>query len=63
MILSKVLVLSTVLLLSQQSQNAFYVESWKKGTQQIQEQSLTVELKVGTPRFEAKIRESSGKER
>jgi hypothetical protein len=63
MILSHVLVLSTVLLMSQQPQNSLFVESWKKGKQQIQEQSLTVELKVDAPRFEAKIRDLTGKER
>lgn len=64
MILSKILVLIALLFASHhQRQDVFYVESWKKGTQQIQEQRLTIELNVGAPRFETKIRDSSGTER
>ena len=46
----------------QQTQNAFYVESWKRGKQQIQEQNFTVELNASKPKFETKIRDASGKE-
>lgn len=57
-----ILLLSLTSIFPQPTQNAFYVESWKKGKQQIQEQSFAVELNAGQPEFETKVRDASGKE-
>lgn len=57
-----VLSLSLMSSLSPQTLNAFYVESWKTGKQQIQEQSFTVEMDTARPKFETRLKDALGKE-
>lgn len=51
-----------IAMFSPQTQDTFYVESWKSGKQQIQEQSFTVEINAAKPKFETKLMDASGKE-
>ena len=46
-----------------QSEDRFYVESWKKGKQQIQAQSFEITLTSKERKFETKIKDASGTER
>jgi hypothetical protein len=47
----------------QHNQGAFYIESWKKGTRQVEEQKLCIKLSKAKPKYEALIKDSSGRAR
>jgi hypothetical protein len=47
----------------QENRNVFYVESWKKGEQKIQEQKLVVELNQKNLEYEKTLYDSAGKPR
>lgn len=49
-------------LAQQRDPETFYVESWKRGHQQIQEQKLTIELNSSEPEYQAVIKDSLGSE-
>jgi hypothetical protein len=57
------LILLSTIALPQQNKNVFYIESWKKGERQIQEQKLTIELSTREPNYKTKIKDASGQER
>ena len=46
-----------------QIENSFYIESWKEGKKQIQQQSFKITLTSKERKFETKLKDSSGKER
>jgi hypothetical protein len=46
-----------------QTEDHFYIESWKKGKQQIQQQSFKITLTSKERKYETKIMDASGKER
>jgi hypothetical protein len=47
----------------QQGQDVFYVESWKRGARQVQEQKLYITLNKARPEYETLIKDTSGKAR
>jgi len=48
---------------SEASDQAFRIESWKKGSTKIQDQTLHIKLSAMKPDFEARIKDSSGNPR
>jgi hypothetical protein len=47
----------------QHTQNVFYIESWKRGSSQIEEQQFSLTLNRAKPEYETLIKDNSGKAR
>ena len=62
-ILSLNFILFTVAAFPQGKTNLFYVESWKKGEQKVQEQKLVIALNQNNLEYEKTINDSAGKPR
>ncbi len=58
---SFIFLLATFLPASLQDPNVFAIESWKRGTRQIQEQTFGIRLDTARPEFEKVINDVSGK--
>jgi hypothetical protein len=55
------LALTIFLPYSQQGQDVFYIESWKRGTNQVQEQNICIRLNKAKPEYETLVKDNSGK--
>jgi hypothetical protein len=62
MTLTEIIFLLALAVTPLQAQNAVYVESWKKGTSKIQDQTLTIDLNANKQKFETKIKDANGKQ-
>lgn len=61
-VIIKTFVLVSIMFLpcSYRDQDAFYIESWKRGTRQVQEQKICIRLNKAKPEYETQIKDNSG---